>query len=112
MPNECPMYSHPSSITYYIVSCGASGERLSKWNIYKRARPATTRAPKPEPTLAPELAWTGTEVVGPAGALVPDGAAAPGTVVAGRAGVGVGGLAGTGVTDTIGIVAVPDVVTG
>jgi len=68
------------------------------------ARPATARAPIPEPTLAPLLAWMGVEPLGEAPELLlavepaPAVVGTPGTTGA----VGVGGLAGTVVaTETV-----------
>jgi len=68
------------------------------------ARPATARAPIPDPTLAPLLAWTGPVVDAVAVWVLP---AADGAVVVPTTGtVGVGGLPATVVA--IGMVVVPD----
>jgi hypothetical protein len=70
------------------------------------ARPAAARAPMPEPTLAPLLAWMGPVVLaGLDGVLL---AGVLSTVMPGRTDVvGVGGEAGTTVAETTGTVLVP-----
>jgi len=77
---------------------------LKVTNYKTMARPATARAPRPDPTLAPLLAWIGPVVVAAAdGAVVLPTAA---VVLPTATTAGVGGVPATVVST--GMVVVPD----